>query len=113
MQTLINCFKEFRRLKAVRKPSSNKLSDSSSSNVKPTVLTSPTIPAGEDETSFERHNNQIRAEISKKGKKNQTVLTALIKQTFPMRRKDITESLCHSSEILRKYPFLKEVDHAG
>ena len=74
------------------------------------VLTSPTIPAGEDEASLERHNNQIRAEISKKGKKNQIVLTALIKQTFPICHKDITKSPCHSSEILMKYPFLKEVD---
>ena len=39
-----------------------------SSDIKPTVLPSPTIPAGEDETSFERHNNQIKAEFSKKRK---------------------------------------------
>lgn len=110
MQTLINRFKEFRRLKTVRNPSSNKSSGSTSSDIKPTVLPSPTIPAGEDETSFERHNNQIKAEFSKKGKRNQAVLTALIAQTFPMRRKDITESPCHSSEILVKYPFLKEGD---
>ena len=70
MQTLINRFKEFRRLNAVRKPSSNKSSDSSSSNVKPTVLTSTTTPAGEDEISFERHINQIRAEISKRERKS-------------------------------------------
>uniref|UniRef100_A0A1X7U1X0 Uncharacterized protein n=1 Tax=Amphimedon queenslandica TaxID=400682 RepID=A0A1X7U1X0_AMPQE len=54
VQTLINCFKEFRRHETVQKPSSSQSSGSTSSNIKPTVLPPPTIPAGEDETSFER-----------------------------------------------------------
>lgn len=44
--------------------------------IKPTRLPS-TVPGGEDEASFERRNYQIKAEISKKGKNNQAVLTAL------------------------------------
>lgn len=74
------------------------------------LLKPPEVPAGEDDISFQRHNNQIKAELSKKGKRNQSIINSLVKQTFSMRRKDITENPCHSSEVLKKYPFLKDVD---
>ena len=61
-------------------------------------------------TSFQRHNNQIKAELSKKGRRNQNIINSLVKQTFAMRRKDITDNPSHSHAVLRKYPFLKEVD---
>jgi hypothetical protein len=112
VQSLINRFKEFRRIKTVRNPTTSKPSHSHTSNMKPsTSLLKPLeAPAGEDDISFQRHNNQIRAELSKKGKINRSIVDNLVKQTFSMRRKDITENPCHSFEVLKKYSFLKEVD---
>jgi hypothetical protein len=65
VQSLINRFKEFRRIKTVRNPTTSKPSHSHTSNMKPsTSLLKPLeAPAGEDDISFQRHNNQIRAEL--------------------------------------------------
>ena len=73
-------------------------------------VTLPSIPPGEDETSFKRHNNAIRLEMAKKGKQNMTVLNELVKQSFPMRRKDILDNSFHVNVILQKYRFLKNPD---
>lgn len=71
-------------------------------------MSTPTIPDGEDETSFTRHNKLIKSEMAKGGKKNSVVLSSLIKQSFAMRRRDILENTYHVHVILSKYPFLKE-----
>lgn len=66
------------------------------------------IPDGEDEASFARHNKLIKTELTKRGKGNTLVINELVKQSFAMRRKDITENAMHTNMILDKYPFLKE-----
>lgn len=68
MQSLINRFKEFRRTKVIRKPSSSEPSNSSSCSIKPStsLLKSPEVPSGEDDVSFQRHINQIKQNWLKK-----------------------------------------------
>lgn len=110
MQTLINCFKEFRRYKIVRTETSTKVS----SDVKPkypgSTLPAMVIPDGEDATSFARHNKIIKMEYAKREKKNNMVIRDLVKQSFAMRRQDITKNPSHAQVILEKYPFLKDPD---
>ena len=113
VQSLIDRFKEFRRNKKV-------VVELKASTAKSTVTTkskspgpSPVIPAGEDETSFIRHNSMIRSEVSKKEKKNKSVINELVKVSYGMRRRDILENASHVNVILDKYPFLREPDYVS
>ena len=63
------------------------------------------IPAGEDENSFERHNQTSKAEYSK-ANPNTKMVEELMDRTFPMRRQDIL-SQGHSYDPVSKYPFLQ------
>ena len=67
------------------------------------------IPAGEDNTSFERHNRLLSIEYSKT-KRNEANVKELMKISFAMRRNDILEN-GHSFDILQKYPFLQIHEH--
>ena len=94
MQALINRFKEFRRCKKLStpKPSTSTTKPVKNTSKQPSpgrMLSTPDIPDGEDETSFARHNKQIKAEIAKGSRKNNVVLGSLIEQSFAMRRRDI------------------------
>ena len=107
---LKNRFKERRRVKKLRKP----VSDVPTVSVKPKspcVLEADllTIPAGEDDNSFERHNRALKAEYSK-SKPNGQMVKELMELTFAMRRKDIV-SQGHSYDPVSKYPFLQVAEH--
>ena len=49
------------------------------------------VPAGEDQTSFDRHNRLLAIEFSKM-KRNETVAKELMKITYAMHRNDILEN---------------------
>ena len=66
----------------------------------------PSVPAGEDEVSFQRHNRVLKAEFSK-SRHNKQIVSELMNVTFPMRRADILLSPCNINKILKKYPFLQ------
>ena len=113
---LQNRFKEFRREKKPRK------SSSASDPVPPTCKSTPkspsvnkaeklSVPAGEDEVSFARHNRVLKAEFSK-SKPNAEMVKDLMERTFAMRRKDIL-SQGHSYDPLAKYPFLQVAKHVS
>ena len=67
------------------------------------------VPAGEDQTSFDRHNRLLAIEFSKT-KRNETVAKELMKITYAMRRNDILEN-GHTINLLDKYPFLQTLEH--
>ena len=60
---------------------------------------------GEDDVSFERHNNFLRKEHSKL-RPNSQVVKDLMSTIFPMRRADI---LANVQTLFKKYPFLNDV----
>ena len=64
---------------------------------------------GEDDLSFERHNNFLRKEHSKL-RPNAQVVKELTTTTFPMRRADILASSCDVQTLFKKYPFLNNVN---
>ena len=70
------------------------------------VMKLPSIPAGEDEVSFQRHNRVLKAEFSKT-RHNKQIVSELMNVTFSMRRADILQSPCDIIKILEKYPFLQ------
>ena len=70
----------------------------------------PDIPAGEDSTSFERHNRTLDFEHQKL-KPNAAVVKELMQITFAMRRRDIL-SAEHAHDI-GKYPFLQSPNHVS
>ena len=67
------------------------------------------VPAGEDITSFERHNRLLAIEYSK-SKSNVGNVKELMKISFAMRRNDILEN-GHNFNIAQKYPFLQHSEH--
>lgn len=67
------------------------------------------VPAGEDITSFERHNRLLAMEYSK-SKSNVGNVKELMKISFVMRRNDILEN-GHNFNIPQKYPFLQHSEH--
>lgn len=104
-------FKEFRRDKKPRKES--KQVSSQQVHIKPKVPCGkeqdvPAIPAGEDESSFERHNRTLKAEYSK-ANQNGMMVDELMDRTFAMRRQDILAQ-GHSYDPVSKYPFLQVPD---
>ena len=74
------------------------------------LLKPPEVPAGEDDISFQRHINQIKAELSKKRKKKSKYYQQPSKANLFDVSKRYHRNPCHSSEVLKKYPFLKDVD---
>ena len=115
VQGLKGRFKERRRTK---KPRTATKSPSEEADHKPhppkgpalKALELPPIPAGEDDTSFERHNRILKLEYAKPHPNNATV-TELMKTTFAMRRRDIL-SEGHKFDI-GKYPFLQSPYHVS
>ena len=67
------------------------------------------VRVGEDEVSFERHNNFLRKEHSKV-RPNAQVVKELMATTFSMRRADILASACDVQTLFKKYPFLNDVN---
>ena len=69
------------------------------------------VPAGEDQTSFARHNRLLAIEFSRT-KRNETVAKELMKMSYEMRRNDILEN-GHTINVLEKYPFLQTIEHVS
>ena len=67
----------------------------------------PPIPAGEDDTSFERRNRILKLEYAK-AHPNVAAVKELMKTTFAMRRDILSEG--HKFDV-GKYPFLQLPDH--
>lgn len=117
VQSLINRFKEFRRPPRDRskvgvipsKPPSHVIQR------KPPIeslMEMPAIPAGEDHTSFKRHNQILVAE-SKKAKPNMQVVGSLMERTYAFRRGDIISSPSDVVNNLAQYPFLQNVEQVS
>ena len=70
------------------------------------------IPAGEDSTSFSRHNRLLLSE-SMKNHPNKAVVSEAMKLSFAMRRNDIVTSRPPIPELLEKYPFLGDMDEVN
>ena len=109
---LKNRFKERRRLKKPRKPPELHFSKPQKS---PAVKIHdlPDIPAGEDETSFERHNRVLNTEFTKPTP-NASNVKQIMQLTYAMRRREIL-SLGHTKDYnaLRKFPFLQVPYHVS
>ena len=69
----------------------------------------PEIPPGEDEHSFSRHNNLIKAEL-KKANVNRAILNKLADLSFAIRRRDILQNGSSLDAIYSSYPFLKDTN---
>ena len=69
-------------------------------------------PAGEDEVSFARHNQRLRAE-SVKECPNRGVVQELMKVTHFFRREDIDNNQRKVVDLLRDYPFLKNEEEVS
>ena len=67
----------------------------------------PPIPDGEDEVSFERHNNVLRAEWSKADKMTMTA-SSLMERTFPQRRQEMMDANTDVKTTFKKYPYLQQ-----
>ena len=72
----------------------------------------PTIPPGEDVTSFQHHNKVLHIE-SKKVNPSMLVIGDLMECTFAMRRRDTLESSYDINTILSKYPFLQNSEQVS
>ena len=70
------------------------------------------IPAGEDSTSFSRHNRLLLSE-SMKNHPNRAVVLEAMKLSFVMRRNDIVTSRPPIPELLEKYPFLGDMNEVN
>ena len=67
------------------------------------------IPAGEDSTSFSRHNKLLLSE-STKAHPNKAVVSEAMKLSFAMRRNDVVANVQGIPYLLAKYPFLGDKD---
>ena len=113
MQALKNRFKEFRRApKPKGHTQSPKPSPTQPKPKQPSkILDIPETPAGEDTTSFQRHNKAIKNEYAKpKRARKMVVLNELISRSYAMRRQDVMSHSYALQDILELYPFLKEPD---
>ena len=73
----------------------------------------PSIPAGEDDTSFDRHNRVLQLQFTKsRAHRNAAVIKDLMDVSFPMRRREILEK-GHLFDIKKKFPFLQEPEHVS
>ena len=96
----MNRFKEFRLpLTACGSSSSDTPVTTSKKSAKrksPGITQTPRRPPlfspGEDAVSLERHHNLLKADFKRK-KLNDTVVSNLMKRTFPLRRQTILEKL--------------------
>ena len=111
--------KEIRRSKSSRSTEKGKSSVSSKIGRSPPLckggrspgsidlMKLPSVPAGEDKVSFQRHNCVLKAEFSKV-RHNKQIVSELMNVTFPMHSADILQSPCNINKILEKYPFLRK-----
>jgi hypothetical protein len=112
--TLSQRFRELRRPPRHRlfKPSESSESENIVKLLKPLqtskLLTSISIPPGEDSASFSRNNSKLIAE-SRKAKPNLAAIQSLIIVTFPFRRNDILKGKDLSC-IKEDYPYLTKCD---
>ena len=102
---------EKRRPKVPRRPKS--ANSKLETQKKPSLnsLQVPTIPTGEDSTSFDRHNRVLQLQFSK-SHRNAAVVKELMDVSFPMRRRDIITN-GHLFDIKTKFPFLQEPEHVS
>ena len=78
----------------------------------PNLMQVPSIPAGEDEHSFERLNNMLKSEY-KKQRPRKEVLVELMRATYPQRRVNVLETSTPVADLLIKYPFLGKEEQAS
>ena len=113
VQTLIDRFKDMRRL---RKPKSSdsttcrSLELEGQKKVTPRPhkpFTVPDVPEGEDDVSFERHNRVLQSEWTKSSR-NAVTVEQLMETTFAMRRRDILQAPTDVQTTFSKYPFLQD-----
>lgn len=69
----------------------------------------PPIPEGEDEMSFQRHNNILKAEYSKASNVTMTA-SSLMDRTFAQRRQEMMQSKDDVKTTFKKYPYLQEAN---
>ena len=109
MKKLQNKLKEKRRIKRQRHPKPTNSNFPKPQNQKKPSLNNlcvPSIPAGEDETSFDGHNCVLHLQFSKSNR-NVAIIKELMDITYPMRRRQIIET-GHLFDIKKKFPFLQE-----
>ena len=110
---LKNRFKERRRTKKPRPPKESDEALLKADKKKGPAINSlelPPIPAGEDATSFERHNRSLDLEYQK-AKPNAAVVKELMQITFAMRRRVILSD--QNAHDIQKYPFLQSPEHVS
>ena len=113
----MNRFKEFRRPSTVcgSTSSANPVTTSKMSpkrkspGITQTPRRPPLFTPGEDAVSLERHDNLLKAEFRKK-KRNDTVVSDLMKRTFPLRRQTILEKPMNFDSMFERFPFLQDTD---
>ena len=110
---MINRFKEFRRTPKSIIPKTTHQARPVKSCSPGGTIQPPVTPPGEDQTSFDRHNREIKAQFRRKGPVNSVVVAELIKSSYAMRRKDILDNNYHVQIILQKYSFYKEANQVG
>ena len=70
------------------------------------------LPAGEDATSFARHNRLLLAE-SVKPKRNRAVVAEAMKLSFEMKRNEIVSHPRSLKLLLKEHPFLQSSDEVS
>lgn len=114
---MVNRFKEFRRSPKEKRsiPDDKQIKTARDKRKIPgvdSILKSPSIPVGEDETSFQRHNKILILE-SKKAHPTMLVVSELMERTFAFRRKDILDASYDIETIVSKYPFLQNTEQVN
>ena len=76
------------------------------------IMASPAIPEGEDQTSFKRHCKILIAEF-KKSHPNYGVVSPLMQRSFAFRRADILSNPVDVQTLFSKYPILQHGDQVS
>lgn len=76
------------------------------------IVSTLTVPDGEDSTSFERHNRALKLEYDKL-RLNKQVAEELIAQSFVMRWNDLHITSYGLDTVFEKYPFLADVSEVS
>ena len=76
------------------------------------ILSTLTVPDGEDSFSFERHNRALKLEHGKVHP-NKQVVEELMTQSFTMRWNDLHTNNYGLDTVFEKYPFLADVSEVS
>ena len=116
IQLLMNHFKEFRHPSTICGSSSSATpvttSKTSPKRKSPGITQTPRRPPlfspGEDAVSLERHHNLLKAEFKRK-KRNDTVVSDLMKRSFPLRRQTILEKPMNLDSMFERLQDMDQV----